>query len=60
MQSGCSYRHIDEDGLYLLVGNEPRLLAVDNLISCAGQHPLRKIIKGLNLPYQLSWYNYVY
>lgn len=53
MLSGCSYHHIDDDGLHLLVGNEPRLLEVDHIIICAGQDPLREITNDLNLPYQL-------
>ena len=53
MLSGCSYHHIDGDGLHLLVGDEPRLLAVDNIITCAGQDPLREIIEDLTLPYKL-------
>lgn len=53
MLSGCSYHHIDDDGLHLLVGDEPRLLEVDNIIVCAGQDPLREITDGLKLPHQL-------
>lgn len=53
MLSGCSYHHIDDDGLHLLVGDEPRLLEVDNIIICAGQDPLRELTKELTLPYQL-------
>ena len=53
MLSGCNYHHIDDDGLHLMVGNEPRLLEVDNIVICAGQDPLREITEGLSLPYQL-------
>ena len=35
--SGCVYRRIDNDGLHVSVNGEPRLLAVDNIVICAGQ-----------------------
>ncbi|MFK7864246.1 MAG: FAD-dependent oxidoreductase [Pseudohongiellaceae bacterium] len=53
MLSGCSYQRIDDDGLHLMVGDEPRLLEVDNVIICAGQDPLRELVEGLKLPYHL-------
>lgn len=53
MLSGCNYHHIDDAGLHLLVGDEPRLLEVDNIVICAGQDPLRELTEDLNIPYQL-------
>ena len=53
MLSGCSYQRIDDDGLHLLVNNEPRLLEVDNVIICAGQDPLRELVHDLQKPYHL-------
>ena len=53
MLAGCDYQRIDDDGLHLWVGNEPRTLAVDNVIICAGQEPLREISEGLNKPFHL-------
>jgi 2,4-dienoyl-CoA reductase (NADPH2) len=35
--SGCSYERIDDAGLHLRVGAEPRLLEVDTVVICAGQ-----------------------
>jgi 2,4-dienoyl-CoA reductase (NADPH2) len=35
--SGCAYERIDDAGLRLRVGGEPRLLAVDTVVVCAGQ-----------------------
>ena len=37
MLNGVQYRRIDDRGLHILVGNEPRLLEVDTVIICAGQ-----------------------
>ena len=37
MLNGVQYRQIDDRGLHILVGNEPRLLEVDTVIICAGQ-----------------------
>lgn len=37
MLSGCRYERIDDDGLHLKVNGEPRLLAVDTIVICAGQ-----------------------
>ncbi len=41
--AGVQYQHIDADGLHLLVGDRPRLLAVDTIILCAGQEPCRDL-----------------
>jgi 2,4-dienoyl-CoA reductase (NADPH2) len=43
MESGVRYRRIDDDGLHVTVGGEERVLAVDNVILCAGQEPLREL-----------------
>lgn len=53
MLSGCDYQRIDDDGLHLLVNNEPKTLAVDHVIICAGQEPLRELAEGLNKPFHL-------
>lgn len=53
MLGGCRYERIDDAGLHLFVGDEPRLLAVDNVIICAGQDPLRELVDGLSKPYHL-------
>ena len=37
MLSECRYQRIDEEGLHLTVKGEPRVLAVDNVVICAGQ-----------------------
>src|SRR5690606_42138491 len=52
MIPGVSYDRIDDQGLHITVKGKPRLLAVDNVIICAGQEPDRAladalIIKGI-------------
>ena len=37
MIAGASYEKIDEQGLHLLVNDQPTVLDVDNIIICAGQ-----------------------
>lgn len=41
--SEAQYRRIDDTGLHLVVGNEPRVLAVDNIVVCAGQESERTL-----------------
>jgi 2,4-dienoyl-CoA reductase (NADPH2) len=53
MHAGCQYQRIDDDGLHLMVADEPRLLAVDNVIICAGQDPRRELSEGLDKSYHL-------
>lgn len=47
MIPGCEYHKIDDQGLHLSVAGEERLLAVDNIIICAGQDPLRELADGV-------------
>jgi 2,4-dienoyl-CoA reductase (NADPH2) len=54
MIPGCDYQRIDDDGLHVSIAGEPRLLAVDNVIICAGQEPRRELLDGLgDLPVHL-------
>lgn len=53
MHSGCQYQRIDDDGLHLMIGDEPRLLEVDNVVICAGQNPRRELSEGLEKSYHL-------
>ncbi len=53
MIPGCMYQRIDDQGLHVLVANEPKLLEVDNIIICAGQDSQRELIQGLNKSYHL-------
>jgi 2,4-dienoyl-CoA reductase (NADPH2) len=43
MVGGVEYLRIDDDGLHARVGGEDRLFAVDTVIVCAGQEPLRAL-----------------
>ncbi|WEJ84076.1 NADPH-dependent 2,4-dienoyl-CoA reductase [Kluyvera intermedia] len=47
MIAGVSYQKIDEAGLHVEIGGEPQLLAVDNVIICAGQEPNRVLTEPL-------------
>ena len=49
MSPGVDYARIDDDGLHLSVGGEPQTLAVDHVIVCAGQEPLRELFDALQL-----------
>ena len=45
--TGVSYDRIDDAGLHLTVGGEPRLLEVDDVVVCAGQEPRRDLAEPL-------------
>jgi 2,4-dienoyl-CoA reductase (NADPH2) len=45
--SAVTYQKIDDNGLHILVGEEPQVLAVDNIVICAGQEPQRELQAGL-------------
>lgn len=47
MIAGVSYEKIDDQGLHILVGDKPRVLAVDNVVVCAGQTPFRELEHSL-------------
>ncbi|MBM2853514.1 MAG: NADPH-dependent 2,4-dienoyl-CoA reductase [Steroidobacteraceae bacterium] len=47
MMAGVRYERIDDAGLHISVGTEPRLLAVDNVVVCAGQEPQRELAAGI-------------
>jgi 2,4-dienoyl-CoA reductase (NADPH2) len=44
MMAGVQYERIDDDGLHITVGGERRLLAVDNVVICAGQESLAALM----------------
>lgn len=56
MIPGCTYERIDDEGLHLRVGDERRVLSVDNVIICAGQlcnRDLYEQLRGGGLKAQL-------
>jgi 2,4-dienoyl-CoA reductase (NADPH2) len=53
MIAGCQYLRIDDHGLTIQVGNETKVLPVNNIVICAGQEPRREICDGLTMPFHL-------
>ncbi|WP_455819710.1 FAD-dependent oxidoreductase [Pseudomonas cerasi] len=47
MWGSVEYLRIDDQGLHLRVNGEPQLLAVDNVVICAGQEPDRTLADAL-------------
>jgi len=47
MINGVTYNKIDKNGLHISLKGEPRCLAVDTVIICAGQEPLRDLKEEL-------------
>jgi 2,4-dienoyl-CoA reductase (NADPH2) len=48
--SGVNYERIDDEGLHISFGpkrERPQLLAVDNVVVCAGQEPVRELEEDL-------------
>jgi len=43
MINGVKYDKVDDDGLHITLKDEPQCLAVDTVIICAGQEPLRDL-----------------
>ncbi len=44
MMSGVEYREINDDGLLIAINGKEQLLAVDNIVICAGQESLRELM----------------
>ncbi len=44
MLAGVQYDRIDDHGLHITIGGEQRLLAVDNVVVCAGQDSLTELM----------------
>jgi len=47
LMPGVSYTRIDDEGLHISVGGKDMVLAVDNIIICAGQEPQRELHEAL-------------
>ena len=43
MMGGVNYERIDDAGLHITLKGEPRTLAVDHVVICAGQEPFRAL-----------------
>ncbi|PWF55157.1 NADPH-dependent 2,4-dienoyl-CoA reductase [Massilia glaciei] len=44
MLAGVQYNRIDDQGVHITVGGEERLIAVDNVVICAGQDSLTELM----------------
>jgi 2,4-dienoyl-CoA reductase (NADPH2) len=47
MLNAVEYQRIDDAGLHITVGGEPKTLPVDTVVVCAGQEPQRELLQGL-------------
>ena len=47
MLAGVSYKSIDDQGLHIEIDGKAQILAVDNVIVCAGQEPNRNLQQAL-------------
>ncbi|WP_276642105.1 NADPH-dependent 2,4-dienoyl-CoA reductase [Siccibacter turicensis] len=47
MVPGVSYQRIDDEGLHVSIGGETQVIAVDNIVLCAGQEPRRDLADAL-------------
>lgn len=45
--TGVVYERIDDDGLHIVVGSEPRVIQADTIVLCAGQLPERLLTDAL-------------
>ncbi|MBC7701665.1 NADPH-dependent 2,4-dienoyl-CoA reductase [Aquabacterium sp.] len=43
MIAGVTYNKVDDAGLHITVGGEPKLIPADTVVLCAGQDPLREL-----------------
>jgi len=48
MLNGITYNKIDDTGLHIILKGAPEILAVDTVIICAGQEPLRDLKDSLD------------
>ncbi|MBL8201980.1 MAG: NADPH-dependent 2,4-dienoyl-CoA reductase [Chromatiales bacterium] len=47
MLAGVTYERIDDAGLHITIDGERQVLAVDNVVLCTGQEPLRELLAPL-------------
>jgi 2,4-dienoyl-CoA reductase (NADPH2) len=47
MMGDVQYQRIDDAGLHITIGGSPRTLAVDTVVLCTGQEPLRELAAPL-------------
>lgn len=49
MISGVTYERIDDQGLHLIVNDQPQILKVDTIVICAGQSELKEMYEPLKM-----------
>ena len=47
MLANVTYQKVDDQGLHIMVNEEPQVLEVDHVVICAGQEPLRSLYDSL-------------
>ncbi|MEM9324816.1 MAG: NADPH-dependent 2,4-dienoyl-CoA reductase [Bacteroidota bacterium] len=47
MLTVVNYEKVDDEGLHVIVNDQPMVLDVDHVVVCAGQEPLRDLYEGL-------------
>ncbi|MEO5701409.1 MAG: NADPH-dependent 2,4-dienoyl-CoA reductase [Casimicrobiaceae bacterium] len=47
MLAAVDYQRVDDAGLHIVVEGKPQVLAVDDVVICAGQLPQRELVPGL-------------
>ncbi len=47
MVPGVSYEHIDDEGLHVIIDDQPVVVNVDTIVVCTGQEPQRELLTGL-------------
>ena len=56
MVPGVTYERIDDDGLHVVIDEQPQVLAVDTIVLCTGQEPQRELltaVQALGIPVQV-------
>ena len=56
MIGGVTYERIDDAGLHVTVDGEPKTLAVDTIVICAGHEPRRDLqapLEAAGIPFSL-------
>ena len=48
LMPSCEYHKIDDCGLHLTVVGQPQVLAVDTVVICAGQEPVRELAEAIS------------
>jgi 2,4-dienoyl-CoA reductase (NADPH2) len=47
MVPGVTYQHIDDEGLHVIIDDQPVVMNVETIVVCTGQDPQRELLAGL-------------